>query len=112
MGFRWSELASAEIQSSFFQRPSSQSDTGIPDFTTTTNNNPQSSLSNPRGIAFDDNGSVYVASDGSSRVMMFAPPFTSGMVATIVIGQPSFTAVGASTTASGLADPVGVHLIE
>ena len=85
---------------------------GFPDFTTTTNNNSQSSLSNPRGIAFDDNGSVYVASDGSSRVMMFAPPFTSGMVATIVIGQPSFTAVGASTTASGLADPVGVHLIQ
>jgi len=85
---------------------------GFPDFTTTTNNNSQSSLSNPRGIAFDDNGSVYVASDGSSRVMMFVPPFTSGMVATIVIGQPSFTAVGASTTASGLADPVGVHLIQ
>ena len=37
---------------------------GFPDFTTTVNSNPQSSLSNPRGVAFDGNGWLYVADDG------------------------------------------------
>jgi sugar lactone lactonase YvrE len=82
---------------------------GYPNFTTTVNNNPQSSISNPRGLAFDANGFLYVADDGNSRVMMFAPPFTNGMNATTVIGQPNFTSAGGSTTASGLNEPVGIH---
>jgi sugar lactone lactonase YvrE len=85
---------------------------GFPDFVTTVNSNPQSSLSNPRGLAFDDYGSLYIANDLIPRVMVFSPPFTSGMEATTVIGQPNFTSVGASTTPSGLADPVGVHLVQ
>jgi hypothetical protein len=43
---------------------------------------------------------------------VFSPPFTSGMEATTVIGQPNFTSVGASTTPSGIADPVGAHLVQ
>lgn len=85
---------------------------GFPDFTTTVNTNPQSSLSNPRGLAFDDYGSLYVANDLIPRVMVFAPPFNSGMEATTVIGQPNFTSVGTSTSAAGLADPVGIHLAQ
>jgi len=67
-------------------------------------------MSNPRGIAFDDNGSLYVADPLYSRVLVFAPPFSSGMNATAVIGQPNFTSTGGSTTASGLNGPVGIHV--
>lgn len=83
---------------------------GHPNFTTTVNNNPLSSISNPRGIAFDSNGSLYVADPFNSRVMVFVPPFSNGMNATGVIGQPNLTSTGGSTTASGLNGPGGIHI--
>jgi sugar lactone lactonase YvrE len=83
---------------------------GFPNFTTTVNNNLQSSLTNPRGIAFDAGGNLYVADNSSSRVMVFPTPFSNGMNASEVIGQPDFDSVLKSTTASGLAEPVGVSI--
>ena len=86
---------------------------GYPDFTATVNNNLQSSMSTPLGLAFDDAGNLFVADSGGSRVLMFIPPFSDGMNATGVIGQPNLTTVGATTappTASGLANPVGVSI--
>jgi sugar lactone lactonase YvrE len=84
---------------------------GYPDFTATVNNNLQSSLSTPLGLAFDDAGNLFVVDSGDSRVLVFAPPFSNGMNATGVIGQPNLTTVGATTsppTASGLANPFGI----
>jgi sugar lactone lactonase YvrE len=83
---------------------------GFPNFTTTVNNNLQSSLTNPRGIAFDTKGNLYVADNSSSRVMVFPTPFSNGMKASEVIGQPNFDSVLKSTSASGLAEPVGVSI--
>jgi sugar lactone lactonase YvrE len=86
---------------------------GYPDFTSTVNNNFQSNMSTPRGLAFDDAGNLFVTDNGGSRVMIFNPPFSNGMNASGVIGQPNLTTVGATTsppTASGLANPIGISL--
>jgi hypothetical protein len=81
---------------------------GFPDFTTTANANPQSSLSSICGIGFDPAGNLYV--DAASRLMVFAPPFSNGMNASKVIGQPDFNSTGANTTASGLSSPDGIFV--
>jgi sugar lactone lactonase YvrE len=83
---------------------------GFPNFTSNANSDPQSSLNNPRGIAFDKNGNLFVADDGVSRVMVFTPPFSNGMDASEVIGQPNFDSVQRSTTISGMSAPVGLSI--
>jgi len=83
---------------------------GFPNFTTEANADPESDLNNPRGIAFDGSGNLFVADTMDSRLMMFAPPFSNGMDASKVIGQPNFTSVLGSTTASGVFEPVGVSI--
>ena len=86
---------------------------GYPDFSATINNILQSSLSTPLGLILDDAGNLFVVDSGDSRVLVFSPPFTNGMNATGVIGQPNLTTVGATTsppTASGLANPFGISL--
>ncbi len=52
---------------------------------------------NPYGLAFDSAGNLLVSDDEFQRVLIFAPPFQSGMSARTVIGQPSvnsYTPVG------------------
>ncbi len=49
-------------------------------------------LSGPLQIAFSSNGNLWVNDSGNNRTLVFAPPFTNGMNATDVIGQPSFSA--------------------
>jgi sugar lactone lactonase YvrE len=74
-------------------------------FTLNTPNNSQSGLDYPWGISFDSSGNIQVVDYGNNRVMMFKPPFSNGMNATIVLGQTNFTydtfnqggSVGAST---------------
>ncbi len=83
---------------------------GFPNFTTEVNANPQSDLTNPRAVAFDGSGNLFVADNSASRVMVFAPPFSNGMDASKVIGQPNFNSVLRSTAASGLSEPVGVSI--
>lgn len=56
-----------------------------------------SSLSNPRGIAFDSSGNLWVADSGNNRVLEFTYPFTTDEAATTVLGQASFV----SNTANG-----------
>ncbi len=51
-------------------------------------------LAAPGGLALDAQGSLYVADTGNHRVLMYPAPFTSGMPASLVIGQPNFTFVG------------------
>jgi hypothetical protein len=84
---------------------------GFPDFTTTLNNNLESNMMNSRGLTFDQTGNLFVVDNGGSRVLLFVPPFTNGMNATGVVGQPNLTALDATKTppaSSGLANPVGV----
>jgi sugar lactone lactonase YvrE len=86
---------------------------GYPDLSSNVNNNIESSLSTPLGLTFDEAGNLFVVDSGDSRVLIFMPPFSNGMSATGVVGQPNLTTVGATTTpptASGLANPVGVSI--
>ena len=45
------------------------------------------SLDSPAAVRTDTNGWVYVADKGNDRVLVFKPPFTSGMSATSVFGS-------------------------
>ena len=67
----------------------------------------------PAAIAMDSAGNLYVAEDGICRVTQFVPPFTNGMSASLVFGQPNLTTgiCAASTSASGLGNgPTGGNL--
>jgi sugar lactone lactonase YvrE len=55
-------------------------------------------LCGPVAIAFDANGDLWVGDQSNFRVLEFAPPFQTGMAASLVLGQPSSpqTAVGSA----------------
>jgi sugar lactone lactonase YvrE len=77
---------------------------GQPNFTTkAVSGNGQIDVPNPYGLAFDSSGNLFVAEVGWSRVVIFAPPFSTLMKASVVIGQPNFNSEVTTTTASGLA---------
>lgn len=67
-----------------------------------------STMDSPLGIAFDSNGNLWTGDYTNNRVLQFQAPFTTGMSASLVLGQADFTSSASSTTASGLADPYDV----
>ena len=77
-------------------------------FTTNTGGTTATGLVFPAGIAFDGGGNLYVSDGDNNRVLQFEPPFTTGMGATVVVGEPDFTTAVANTTQSGLSGPVGL----
>lgn len=67
-----------------------------------------SSLDGPAGAAVDSHGNLWVADRNDSRVLMYSPPFTTGMAATLVLGQTatdSASGTYACNQASGGAIP-------
>jgi len=50
-----------------------------------------STMSLPMGLAFDSSGKLFVADAYASRTLIYAPPFSNGMAASIVIGQADFS---------------------
>lgn len=48
------------------------------------------------GIAFDPQGDLWVSDQGNNRILEFKPPFSTGMAASLALGQPA---------ATGLTDP-------
>jgi sugar lactone lactonase YvrE len=83
---------------------------GLPDFTSPSPSDLQVSISNPREITFDSSGNLFVVDTGHCRVVVFAPPFASGMRASKVLGQNDLTSSGGTTSASGMSGPVGVSV--
>ncbi len=65
-------------------------------------------LSSPTGLAMDAGGDLWVADWANQRVLEFVPPFRTGMAASLVLGQPNFTAHAAGHNASTFDDPVGL----
>ena len=66
-------------------------------------------LCEPLGATFDSKGNLWVADLGNQRVLEFVPPFSTGMAASLELGQPAataFTSNGFATeTASSLHAP-------
>lgn len=62
------------------------------------------------GIQFDASGNLFVSDQGNQRILEYKPPFSSGMAATVVIGQANFTSSGCATTQTGLCGPYGIRL--
>ena len=52
--------------------------------------------------------SLVVADAAQNRVLVFQPPFSNGMSASLVLGQPDFTSSGSSTATTGFSAPTGV----
>ncbi len=82
---------------------------GQPNFETSTAVTSQSGLNSKDdqgGLAFDSSGNLWVGDSG--RVLEFRPPFSTGMPASLVIGQKDFTTARPATTEDGLAKPNAV----
>lgn len=81
---------------------------GQPGFVTRGTGTSNTSFTHPTGLAFGVSGDLFVADDINNRVLVFTPPFTSGMAASYVIGQATFTASGPGTSATNLSGPTDV----
>jgi sugar lactone lactonase YvrE len=77
-------------------------------FTSNVGGTTASGLVFPAGVGLDGSGNLYVSDNVNDRVLEFEPPFTSGMAAVVVIGEPDLTTAQSNTTQSGLSGPVGL----
>ncbi|MFI5345768.1 MAG: fibronectin type III domain-containing protein [Elusimicrobiota bacterium] len=77
-------------------------------FTNNSAGTTQSTLSSPTGIAADPSGNLWIASSGNNRVLKFTPPFSTGMNASVVLGQPDFVSGASGTSQSAFSNPVGL----
>lgn len=81
---------------------------GQADFVSLSTNPSQSVLVHPEGLGFDLSRNLWVADFSCNRVLMFKPPFTNGMLASLVIGQTDFNQCVATTSQTGLKNPFGL----
>jgi hypothetical protein len=65
-------------------------------------------LNIPHEVTFDSSGRLFVSDSQNDRTLMFAPPFSNGMNASLVIGQADFASAVKATTAAGVNFPFGV----
>ena len=79
---------------------------GQSSFTTSTSATSQTGLYDPAGMAFDPTGNLWVSDVQNNRVLEYIPPFSNGMPASLVVGQPDFTTSTFTTTQSGLDGPL------
>jgi sugar lactone lactonase YvrE len=80
---------------------------GATAFTTNAPYANQSGFSQLYAISFDTQGNMQAVDSGNSRVMIFSPPYSNGMNATLVLGQADFTHVLAN---QGLSAPTAITL--
>jgi sugar lactone lactonase YvrE len=62
----------------------------------------QSRLTGPDYVIFDSSGNLWVGDTTNNRVLEFRTPFSTGMNASLVIGQPDFVTSTPVTSQSGL----------
>lgn len=68
----------------------------------------RSGLTTPFMALFDKSGDLWVSDFGNNRILEFTPPFSTGMNATLVLGQASFTTGDAADTQTGFYAPSGM----
>ena len=83
---------------------------GQPNFTSSATATTQNGINAPTGLSLDSSGNLYVADTYNNRVLMFEPPFSNDMNASVVIGQPNFTSSAAAITQNGFYAPTGLSL--
>ena len=81
---------------------------GQVDFVSSGISTTQTGLNGPFGLGFDSSGNLWVSDSGNNRVLMFKPPFSTGMAASLVIGQTDFVSHVSATTQTGLNGPFGL----
>jgi sugar lactone lactonase YvrE len=80
-------------------------------FTTNTAGTTSTTLSNPRCMAFDPSGNLWVADGTNNRVLKYASPISTGQAASLVLGQPNLTTGTINTgglSASSFKFPQGI----
>ncbi len=76
---------------------------------TPSSNNPTATgFADPRGVAVDGAGNVFVSDSGNNRVIEFSPALSNGKAASIVLGQASLTSNGAGSSQNAINQPTGV----
>ena len=81
---------------------------GESDFVTASGGTTASTLYGTWAVAFDANGNLWVPDNGNNRVLEYVPPFSSGMSASLVLGQANFTTALAGSTESTFSGPTGL----
>lgn len=84
---------------------------GQPDFTTVSSGTTATKMSHPEGVAYDSvHDRLFVADSANNRVLIFefSGGITTGMAASVVLGQSLFTTSAAATTQIGMNGPTGV----
>ena len=78
---------------------------GEPDFTSVAGGLGQSLLLSPSGVTVDGSGNVWVTDTDNLRAVEFQPPFTNGMNASVVLGQPDFNTRVCDISATNICFP-------
>jgi len=104
----WINCRIIEYQSPFVTGMAVSLVIGAPDLSTRNCGTSASTMMSPFGLAFDSAGNFWAADSSNNRVLQFKAPFTTGMSASLVLGQSSFSSNGSGAGAAGLAGPSDV----
>jgi len=80
-----------EFQPPFFSGMKASIVLGQQNFTASLDSTTQNGLSYPGQVAFDSLDNLWVPDSGNGRILEYQPPFTIGMNASLVLGEPDFT---------------------
>jgi hypothetical protein len=70
----------------------------------------ETTLYHPWDLAFDSDGNLWLSDYLNERVLKYQPPFTTGMVASEVLGQSDFATATGGTSATKFNGPTGVAI--
>ncbi len=85
---------------------------GQPNMTINGCHTTQNGLCDPRGIAFDREGDLWVADEGNNRIVSYEAPFHNGQNAAEVVGHKDFTSKTCSQAPDNLCSPSGIAFDE
>lgn len=101
-----------EFKAPFTTGMSASTVIGQPDFTSSNSSISATGLAYAYDVSFDTKGNLYVADTGNSRTLMFSAPFSNGMSATTVLGEPDMNTNSGGTTATAVSGPNGATAIQ